>query len=400
MLGAVLLPPPIVIVLSLAGVPGAPSTSWAPQYEPAQLWPASARPVAVGLATDPPSGLSQASALVAIDLSARAWMLPDCTSARFSLAGARALVGDGANDGRNDVIVHASDWPSSFEPGALAQTAIYVQGGRIVEADVHVNARDHVFVIGASGTATGAWDLRGVLTHEFGHVLGIGHSTVSGATMNAGLPVGIAARSLEADDLAAICALYPVDAATTTIDCDRGGPACPAGTRCVGHQCEDAGEPGTLGAACAAGTSLRHRCDGVGDDAECVKTTAGEHCARACGGDAGTDCGAGLACLGTEYPNDFQCVPEGSAPIVPDAGADVGSDAGADADADTGNASGGASDDGCGCAVPGGGRASGRGAVELLVAALAWLTNRAARGARASSRPLRPSPETRAAPAP
>jgi hypothetical protein len=342
----VLLPPPLVIVLGASLSFG---TSWAPYVDPPQLWPGAAMPIALGLATAPPPGIAQSDVLAAMDLSTRAWMLPACSGARLRIAGARTLVGDGANDGQNDVIVHTADWPTELEPGALAHTVIYLQGGRIVETDVHVNALEHSFSIGAR---SGAWDLRSVLTHEFGHVLGIGHSLVPAATMDAGLPPGIAARSLEADDVTAVCTLYPADAGASVVACDRGGPACPASTRCVGHQCEASDEPGTLGARCSDGTGFRHRCDGVGDDAECVPTTTGEVCGRACGGDAGGDCGAGQACDETQFAGDSQCVPTSVTPLLPDAGPPDAGDAGASdaADATPGP---GSSGGGCSCELTG-----------------------------------------------
>ncbi len=323
--------------------------SWAPYVDPAQLWPSDAMPVTLGLATTPPPGLAEVDTLGAMDVSTRAWMLPACSGVRLRVVGTRALVGDGANDGRNDVIVHTAEWPAALEQGVLAQTVLYLQGGRIVEADVHVNARDHAFSIGAKA---GAWDLRSVLTHELGHVIGIGHTSVAAATMNAGLPPGIAARSLEADDVAAVCALYPADAGASAVDCDLGGPACPTGTRCVGHQCETLGEPGTLGGPCSDGTGFRQRCDGVGDDAECVPTTTGEVCGLACGGDAGSACGAALACKPTQFAGDSQCVPPEVSPLLPDAGPADGGEAGA---RDGGEASSGAaaSGGGCSCALVG-----------------------------------------------
>jgi hypothetical protein len=348
----VLLPPPIVVVLGASlsgGLFG--GTAWAPYLDPPATWPDASLPVAVGLGTAPPPGIAQADALAVIDVATRAWMTPACTDARFRLAGARTLVGDGASDGENDVIVHTTDWPTALEPGALAHTIVYVQAGVIVEADVHVNAHDYAFAL---GDTAGAWDLRSVLTHELGHVLGIGHSTVPRATMNAGLPVGIAARSLEPDDVTAVCTLYPAKVGQTVIDCDRGGPPCPTGFACVGHGCDVPDEPGTLGAPCTSGTGIARRCDGAGDEAECVETTRGERCGVSCATDAGVDaqtCGEGLDCVATQYAGDRECLPTGATPIVPDAGDDASPEGDADAADATTNAP--AASSGCSCATGG-----------------------------------------------
>jgi len=61
--------------------------------------------------------------------------------------------------------------------------------------------------------SAGAIDIQGVLTHEYGVLLGLGHSSASGATMSATIDP-VAARSIEADDQAGIQFIYGVKAAT------------------------------------------------------------------------------------------------------------------------------------------------------------------------------------------
>jgi hypothetical protein len=61
----------------------------------------------------------------------------------------------------------------------------------------------------------GALDLQGFATHEIGHTLGLGHSSVAGATMAPSLSgSGWDPRSIEADDIAGIQAIYGVKSAS------------------------------------------------------------------------------------------------------------------------------------------------------------------------------------------
>lgn len=57
--------------------------------------------------------------------------------------------------------------------------------------------------------AAGEIDLQGVATHEYGHALGLAHSSVGGATMYASAAgTLIALRTIEADDVAGLAAIY------------------------------------------------------------------------------------------------------------------------------------------------------------------------------------------------
>ena len=319
----VLYPPPLIVQLGVC--------FWTSYVTPAATWPVGAMPIEVAMGTAPPSAISAADARDELDVASRAWGIPSCTAARFSVGDSFVMTGDGASDGKNEVIVHASDWPAALEPGAVAHTVIYLAGTTIVEADVHLDAKDFTFVV---GDVPGSVDLRSVLTHELGHVMGIGHSADPRATMAAGVPGGIAARSIEDDDVAAICALYPLSPPVLH-GCDRGDAPCPSGYACVGHDCERPDEPGTNGAPCAT-SAFAKPCDGAGDRAGCVATTKGDRCALPCPSDPTDDCGQGLACI------DGECLPLGAEPEV-----DAGSDADADAATDARGAEAGGGGGGC-----------------------------------------------------
>lgn len=94
---------------------------------------------------------------------------------------------------------------------AATLTGYYVsQSGddRIYDADVYTNTAIQFYSSGESGCSA-EYDINGIMVHEVGHVIGIGHSNVSGATMYPSVSAcNTGPRSLEADDRAARDDLY------------------------------------------------------------------------------------------------------------------------------------------------------------------------------------------------
>lgn len=145
---------------------------------------------------------------------------------------------------------------------ALTTVTYDPETGRIVDADVEVNGWDgSPGALGAPNPSgwyftcekqTG-WaqcaeygagscfylDLQNTVTHEVGHVLGLAHTTNASATMYSETKPGdVEMRTLSADDVAGVCAIYPRA---------DGGCGCGAG-----------GAPGLLALAAAA-AALRPR---------------------------------------------------------------------------------------------------------------------------------------------
>ncbi len=94
---------------------------------------------------------------------------------------------------------------------AATLTGYYIsQSGddRIYDADVYTNTAHQFYSSGESGCSA-EYDINGIMVHEVGHVIGIGHSSVGGATMYPSVSAcNTGPRSLEADDRAARDNLY------------------------------------------------------------------------------------------------------------------------------------------------------------------------------------------------
>jgi predicted Zn-dependent protease len=85
----------------------------------------------------------------------------------------------------------------------------YYSGNTINDADVYTNTKYKYYSSGEADGCSGEYDIEGIMVHEVGHVIGIGHSNVAGATMYPSVAACNAGnRSLEADDIAAKNDLY------------------------------------------------------------------------------------------------------------------------------------------------------------------------------------------------
>ncbi len=159
------------------------------------------------------------------------------------VCGRSEFVGDALN--ANILAFRDDAWPYDGEGDDLATTTVRSRAhGEIVDADVEVNATRPLLVTDTTegGTIVGAHDLLSILTHEFGHLLGLDHSTDPESIMQVTLPPRVVRTTLGADDVAGICAAYPPE---------RDALPCDDTRRAFAAQC--ALDPSTGGACSTAG---------------------------------------------------------------------------------------------------------------------------------------------------
>jgi hypothetical protein len=85
----------------------------------------------------------------------------------------------------------------------------YYSGSTINDADIYTNTKYNYTSSKETDGCSGEYDIDGIMVHEVGHVIGIAHSNVSGATMYPTVSAcNFNNRTLEADDIAAKNDLY------------------------------------------------------------------------------------------------------------------------------------------------------------------------------------------------
>ena len=118
-------------------------------------------------------------------------------------------VPNGANANVVTWVEDRSAWNHSLAVIGVTSATYDARDGRILDADIEFNG------VQFSYTTTGAplsvrTDIQNTATHEIGHFLGLDHTPVEGATMEARAPEGeTRKRTLSDDDIQGLCAVTP-----------------------------------------------------------------------------------------------------------------------------------------------------------------------------------------------
>jgi predicted Zn-dependent protease with MMP-like domain len=123
----------------------------------------------------------------------------------------------------NIVLFQDNKWNYTGEYNTLAKTTVTYDNdtGEIFDADIELNQAFNEFTTGDSDVV---YDLQSILTHEIGHFFGLDHSADLNATMTPGYDQGSTElRTIEADDIAGVCAIYPPERQAACSPTPRGG---------------------------------------------------------------------------------------------------------------------------------------------------------------------------------
>jgi hypothetical protein len=150
------------------------------------------------------SDMPEADAIAAIQAAATGWTTQSGAAIAWAYQG-RTNGSSLTQNNRNEMFFRAAS------AGSMAAETLWWYDGsyRLIEADILFYDGGFKFFGGTSGCSGGIY-LEDIAIHEIGHGLGLGHSSVTSATMYPSISYcSQDLRTLDADDIAGILKLYP-----------------------------------------------------------------------------------------------------------------------------------------------------------------------------------------------
>lgn len=146
--------------------------------------------------TAPSTSVGPKAARSALEQAAQAWNAVHAQQPRFEVAG----------QGEVSIRFCRGRWQGDTIDLGRSKFNASLRDGAVTEAVVEINECDHAFTT-QDGSPVRGYDLQAVLTHELGHVLGLGHSSNPAAIM---YPSGGGAkvRAPSIEDQTALALIY------------------------------------------------------------------------------------------------------------------------------------------------------------------------------------------------
>lgn len=153
----------------------------------------------------------------AVDASFDSWEEVDCSYLYFVETAPMHCLDVGYHHGSgnaNRIFFRDSGWLDPDAPwreqGQIALTSVFydTETGQIYDVDIEFNAEFFELSTTEDDPRT---DIQNALTHELGHLVGLGHSDVRESTMYLNADDGeLHKRDLDDDDIDGICSIYPL----------------------------------------------------------------------------------------------------------------------------------------------------------------------------------------------
>ena len=124
----------------------------------------------------------------------------------------------------NVILFQDDDWQYRTIDATLAKTSVTYNDdtGEIYDADIEINTANNDMTLDLP-PAHVSYDLQSIITHEAGHFIGIAHSPDDDAIMAPTYSPGSIKRDLTADDIGAVCEIYPPNSGVVCNPTPRGG---------------------------------------------------------------------------------------------------------------------------------------------------------------------------------
>ena len=261
--------------------------------------PEDAFPLSIVFVGEPIDGLTNAQITAAIDEAANAWNQVPCSFAQFQWAGFRNSLDDVADD---ELPIYFGDMPDELSD-VLAWTQLPTTAPpeglstRLNASDYRWSIDPHPFQH-IDEPQRPIISLPAVLSHEFGHMLGLAHTEAhNAATMAANYLADGSQATLSADDKLGACHLYPRAESECVDDSD-----CPLSAPCIDGEYGDVCDIhlGDIGEYCAY--DLLH-CPGF-CQIENEQTGTG-YCSKSC--DHDEQCTDHYSCLSRHGSTGSRC---------------------------------------------------------------------------------------------
>jgi len=191
-------------------------------------------PTAVYYVNPKNNDVSEAAAIEGVRAAADAWSLQSRASFAFVYGGTTTTTAVGLDD-KSTFLFRNEDAGNT-----LGVTYYWSTNGYFIESDIILYDGGVRFFTGSSGCSSGFY-VEDVGTHEFGHALGLGHSSVGDATMVSGQGACTTwKRTLAEDDISGVEYLYPPSTTTST------PPRAPTGVKVIASMLDSRGPVGPL----------------------------------------------------------------------------------------------------------------------------------------------------------